>query len=648
VSGVGDPNGVGATGDVADVSIADTADVSVDSASWPTTARPFEALTYEAPAYDVPPTPVVEAPGIPAMSGQEPVVPALGSATLATASAGPDLPRRIAALEALLALAGGRLSPEAVTRTTDVVERVRTRMSLSPEHVVAALAGSTGSGKSSLFNALIRFELSPVGVVRPTTLTGLACVWDPERAPGAAALLDRVGVDERRRTLRGSLLDGAHRQAEPELAPLVLIDLPDHDSAVRAHREETDRAAATADLVVFVTDPQKYADAAWHERYLRKLTRHQDALVVVLNKIDELAPADARACAEDCARLLRESGLDDVPLLVTSTRTGQGLGDLRSLMAARIWRKQAAMVRSGADVERCVALLAEELRPRPTPGSGDLEVDREVDVDGPGAPAGQGAADGRDAALRQIGEGTGMQALSDLVDAAYRRRASAVTGWPIRHGVMALRSRLHGDSVGEYAPWTAPIADEPAPPPVQRSDVESAVGRAVDAAAAPLPEPWAREMRRIADSCVEELTDTLDATLAGTEVGPRLVPYWWTGVQVTHWMLLTAALVGFSGTVAYVLIGGDSSLPDTSPLPFPALVAVLALVLGATLDVASHVGAARAAVKLRTRVTARMTERVHSAADQLLFLPLAAERGRYDRALEHLGEAAEPMPGPEG
>jgi GTPase Era involved in 16S rRNA processing len=537
-----------------------------------------------------------------------------------------DLPRRLAALEDLLTAATDRLSPDAVAHTADVVARVRSRARLSPDHVVAALAGATGSGKSSLFNALIRFELSPVGVIRPTTRTGLACVWDPTRAAGAAALLDRVGVDERRRTLRGSLLDGAHRLAEPELAPLVLIDLPDHDSAVRAHREETDRAASTVDLLIFVTDPQKYADAAWHERYLRTLVHHQGSVAVVLNKIDELSPQDAQLCLADCARLLAESGLTDTPLIATSTLTGAGLADLRGLIVDRVWSKQAGLLRADADVERCVAMLAEELKPQNQellPGSVQL---------------------GREEALRQIGDGTGMRALADLVEATYRRRASAVTGWPLRHGVMTLRSRLAGDAADEYAPWTAPIAAEPAPPPVQRSDVAAAVGRAVATAADPLPEPWAREMHRIADSCAEELTETLDATLSGTEVGPRLVPYWWTGVQVLHWMLLTTVLVGLSATVVSGLTGGSSGLPDTSPLPFPALVAVLALGLGALLDVLAHFAAARAAVQLRIKVTARMAERVQSAADQLLFRPLAAERERYNSALRSLGAAGGPPP----
>ena len=53
----------------------------------------------------------------------------------------------------------------------------------------------------------------------------------------------------------------------------MLLDLPDHDSTVAAHRLEVDRLVALVDVLVWVLDPQKYADAAIHERYLRPLAR---------------------------------------------------------------------------------------------------------------------------------------------------------------------------------------------------------------------------------------------------------------------------------------------------------------------------------------------------------------------------------------
>ena len=48
------------------------------------------------------------------------------------------------------------------------------------------------------------------------------------------------------------------------------------------------------DLLVWVADPQKYADAALHDGYLRPLAGHGDAMVVVLNQADRLDDAGAR------------------------------------------------------------------------------------------------------------------------------------------------------------------------------------------------------------------------------------------------------------------------------------------------------------------------------------------------------------------
>jgi hypothetical protein len=185
------------------------------------------------------------------------------------------------------------------------------------------------------------------------------------------------------------------------------------------------------------------------------------------------------------------------------------------------------------------------------------------------------------------------------------------------------------------------VAAEPAAPPVQRSDVESAVDEAIDDASYGLPKLWRREMRRVGESCVADLTATLDATLSGTEVGPRLIPRWWTAAQVVHWMLLTAALLGLSGAIAYGLFGVTSAtlnVPDTSPVPFPAIITLTALGAGVLLDVGCRIAASRAAKALRARVACRMADRVQSAADHLLFVPLSAELDRYATAVDQLRE----------
>src|SRR3546814_19330728 len=74
----------------------------------------------------------------------------------------------------------------------------------------------------------------------------------------------------------------------------VLLDLPDHDSTEVSHHLEVDRLVKLADLLVWVLDPQKYADAAIHDRSLKQLTTPQGVMVVVLNHIATV-PAARRA-----------------------------------------------------------------------------------------------------------------------------------------------------------------------------------------------------------------------------------------------------------------------------------------------------------------------------------------------------------------
>ena len=89
------------------------------------------------------------------------------------------LGRRLEALATAGELAAGRSDDAAVAKARTVVERAGARVSLSGSHTVIAIAGSTGSGKSSLFNALSRTELAEVAVRRPTTSKAMAGLKGP-------------------------------------------------------------------------------------------------------------------------------------------------------------------------------------------------------------------------------------------------------------------------------------------------------------------------------------------------------------------------------------------------------------------------------------------------------------------------------------
>jgi len=220
-----------------------------------------------------------------------------------------DVTARAGSLAAALDSGAPWLDPDVVQRARASIDHAIARSEFGVEHTVVALVGATGSGKSSLFNALARMEIAPVGARRPLTAAPMACVWGET---GSQQLLDWLDVPDDRRMTRESVLD-ADDQAP--LYGLVLLDLPDHDSTEVIHRVEVDRLVTMVDLLIWVVDPQKYADDALHSGYLQRMTGHDGVMLVVLNQIDRLGPDEAQTCANDLRRLLDGDGLSRVGMV---------------------------------------------------------------------------------------------------------------------------------------------------------------------------------------------------------------------------------------------------------------------------------------------------------------------------------------------
>ena len=197
---------------------------------------------------------------------------------------------RVEALRHFVDVTSPHLPPSRLAAARALVDRAGERLALSRAHTVVALAGATGSGKSSIFNALAGQELSPVGLRRPTTGAAHSAVWGAEPA---RELLDWLDVGHR---FGASTMDG--------LDGLVLVDLPDFDSVQREHRIEADRLLGLVDLIVWVLDPQKYADRVLHRQYLAQFGHHRDITVVALHQADRLDDASLDACLTDLSRLL--------------------------------------------------------------------------------------------------------------------------------------------------------------------------------------------------------------------------------------------------------------------------------------------------------------------------------------------------------
>lgn len=296
---------------------------------------------------------------------------------------------RLSALDRMAEAAAGRLPEEYLVPARELLDRADARLRTAPRHSAVVIAGATGSGKSSLFNALVGLDLSPVGVRRPTTTGAVSCAWDPD---GAGPLLDLLGLPRGRRIPRHGVLDDAGPLRDPVLSRLVLIDLPDHDSVETGHREEVDRYVAAADHLIWVLDPQKYADALVHHAYLRPLAQHADVLTVVLNQTDRLPGPDAVAqVTADLRRILADDGLADVRVIATSAATGDGVRELRDAVAGVAASRRTALLRLSADLDHLTASF-DPVFTGVVPGADTFDAPvRERLVDGIAGAAGIGA-----------------------------------------------------------------------------------------------------------------------------------------------------------------------------------------------------------------------------------------------------------------
>jgi energy-coupling factor transporter ATP-binding protein EcfA2 len=509
-----------------------------------------------------------------------------------------DVPARLDALHRVLRAGDGRLDEELLAPARAVARRAGERLRLSGDHTVVALAGATGSGKSSLFNALAGTPISTVGVRRPTTGVAHAAVWGAE---GAGPLLDWLGVPRRHLLPSGGELDG-----------LVLLDLPDHDSTRAEHRVEVDRLVPLVDVLVWVLDPQKYADAAVHDRYLRPLAGHADVMVVVLNQADRL-PTDALGPAlDDLGRLLTADGLDGVRLLPTSALQPGGLDGLRAVLVDAVAAHRAALRRVSADLDSVAARLGAVV--------GGPARD---DVDPATARALTGA----------LATAAGVPAVGAAVQRAAVDRAVAATGSPFTRWLRKLRPdplrRLHLERPADTGARTS----LPAPTSVETSRVDLALRDLADDAAAGLPDPWPAGVRRAARSRSGDLTDALDRAVAGTDLGLTRTPLWWRATGAVQALLAAAAVVGGLWLLLLyalsLLLLPPPPTPAVDVVPLPTLLLVGGLLAGLLLALLARLLALVGARRRRRRAESRLRAAVADVADDLVLTPVRGELAAY-------------------
>lgn len=264
-----------------------------------------------------------------------------------------EVDKRLAALEDGIEAGRGYIEPFRLARAEEDLKAVKHRMQLGMDLTVVALVGGTGSGKSTTFNAISGLQFADSGELRPTTERATACTWGDDAGP----MLDFLGVDEDRRTRKGSILT----DEEPEFQGLVLLDLPDHDSVAVSHSVQVSQLMPLVDLLVWVLDPQKYADQALHGGYLQGLERRSDAMLVVLNQIDTV-PFDQRdRIVDDVKEVLKADGLADVPVVTASALDHQGIDEIKIHIAAAVAQPSINAITAQAEIAAIAGRLSDSI-----------------------------------------------------------------------------------------------------------------------------------------------------------------------------------------------------------------------------------------------------------------------------------------------
>ncbi len=545
-----------------------------------------------------------------------------GRATKATSSeGGKSLVWRADQLSEALAAGGAQLDPAAATPAQQMTARVRERWALKSAHTVVSLAGATGSGKSSLFNALVDGDVATVGPRRPTTASASAAIWGDHDSRG---LLDWLAVPTRHYVADDeSVLDG-----------LVLIDLPDFDSTQTSHHLEADRILDRSDVFVWVTDPQKYADARLHDDYLAKLQDHQSVMIVVLNQVDRVPdPGDVTQISDDLRALVAKDGAGDFDIVVTSALTRSGIDDLRGRIAEVVAEKNAAERRLTGDIIAASRGLLD--------GVAKDEV-----------VLGEKSAAQLNGALARA---AGIPVVLQAVQQDYLRQSKRRAGWPFTRWVSGLRAsplrrlRLGGKESGSESSWEQDVrtvlgrSSLPPATPAARAQVEMATRDLADVASAGLPVRWRQAVDDAATPDAASLADALDQAVINTPLRLR-DPFWWSVWRVAQLLLALAVVAGAAWLTALAASGWlqiDVDTPSLGPVPIPLALFAGGIIGGLILAALARLIARGGAVRRRAEIEKRMGTAISRVAKEHVREPVSAVLQRHKQTRQQLQAAAQ-------
>ncbi|SPT53811.1 Predicted GTPase [Actinomyces bovis] len=193
----------------------------------------------------------------------------------------------------------------------EVHDHVLPRLKDADAPAIVVVGGSTGAGKSTLVSSVLHAEVSPMGVLRPTTRTPVL-VANPEDASSISA-----------HPVAQVCLTVLSKEIP---AGLAVVDASDLDSVHEANRDLAARLLEAADLWLFVTTAARYGDQTpWAT--LEDAVSRGTAIAVVLNRVNAKVLGEVR---RDLIERLSALGLEDAPFFVVDDA-----GPLKGMLSAQ-------------------------------------------------------------------------------------------------------------------------------------------------------------------------------------------------------------------------------------------------------------------------------------------------------------------------
>lgn len=508
---------------------------------------------------------------------------------------------------------------EDLRRLENQLER---RDALDPRVTVIAVAGPSGTGKSTVVNTLARRNsLVPTGMHRPTT-TELVAYVDAEVT--AAPFLELSGIPRsvsvefcttRSNPLRDSLgMVGEGHQVRSALTQCghpIVVEVPD-TLLVPELTSAASQVLETADLILWTTDSQKYADAVFHSR-ISAFPRHPNSYFV-LTHTEGLTESQLQTLNQELAAIAERIGVSP-EILQISLYDESSLARFRKTVAELSHAPEARWRGEQAAIHHAATRLGQNLELDMT-GESSTQPVQASSVASPPSPAETKLVD-------QVTQVSGLSAVEANFSKQYLRAGGFWTLWPVLNWLAGIKPLAHVNQDNSTTPGE-PEADKPVGPSADPSPEQTADESATPAVADSTPDPDLPSVAPQADSlnrffprvnvagitsaartyaatasahrpskwvdfaqlkAVElsgNLVSALNLALESWKFPARPARTWWRIWRLGHWFWLAALVVGllWSLVAGVAFLGGagtSAAVWMVGPVPFPLLVLVAAV-----------------------------------------------------------------------